>query len=105
MTSCLRMVPKFSTFNSLAIELSSVMLMAWSLAMLRDEAILSRCEPRSSWDFGSSSATVGSIGLEGGCRAGSGGAAGAGDDSTGISSDGFAFGFLATLGIKNIIQV
>jgi hypothetical protein len=42
MTSCLRMVPKFSTPSSLAMAFSSVMLIACSLAMFSEAAILSR---------------------------------------------------------------
>lgn len=101
MTSCLRMVPKFSTLNSLAIVLSSVMLMAWSLAMFSEEAILSRPEPCSPWGFSSSSTGVGSMGFDGGCSAVGGDAAGASTGSAGKSADGLGFGFLATLGIKN----
>src|ERR1700677_4784873 len=107
MTSCLRIVPKFSTFNSLAIVLSSFMLMAWSLAMLSEEAILSRWLPRSPSSLASPSVWVGSTGFDGGERAGSGSVGGtdAWGSSAGISSVGFAFGFRRVLGIKKIIIV
>jgi hypothetical protein len=76
--------------------------MAWSLAMFREEAILSRWEPpRSPFAFNSPS-TVGSTGFDGGCKAGSGGGGTtAWGGSAGLSSAGFALGFRAALGIKN----
>jgi hypothetical protein len=78
------------------------MLMAWSLAILSEEAILSRWELRSPFIFDSPSVVVGSTGFDGGWSSGSGGAGGADawGGSAGISSGGLALGFRAVLGIK-----
>ena len=111
MTSCLRIVPKFSTPSSRAMPFKSVMLIACNLAMFSDAAILSRCGPRRSSNFGSS--PVGSTGVEGGCRAAepegstaAGVSAGApplmnSGDSVVVSSATFTFVFFVeTLGIS-----
>src|SRR5208283_4964617 len=116
MTSCLRMVPKFSTPSSLAMWFNSLICMAWSLAMLREATILSRCGPRrssarASSVFGSSAS---STGVDGGRKAAEPEGSGAtgvstaplvnSGDSARDSAAGFALGFFVeTLGINQMI--
>ncbi len=118
MTSCLRMVPKFSTPRSLAMWFNSLICIACSLAMLSDATILSRCGPRRSSRRGSSTlgSSASSTGVEGGWRAaepeGSGAMAvsaaplvnsgdSAGAASAGTEAAALALGFLVeTLGIN-----